>query len=76
MAGFNKIMKSSSNGTSIFSKANIVKSSVTRQKYYMNRRLVTRHDVRSRMSVWNRIFSWCGSARMSAESEAIFTMRS
>ncbi|CAE17809.2 LITAF domain-containing protein [Caenorhabditis elegans] len=50
---------------------------VTQKKYIRNRRLVTRTDVRSRMSVWVRLFAWCrGGNKAQEENGTIFTMRS
>uniref|UniRef100_A0A1I7TZZ8 Secreted protein n=1 Tax=Caenorhabditis tropicalis TaxID=1561998 RepID=A0A1I7TZZ8_9PELO len=50
---------------------------VARQKYIRDRRLVTRTDVRNRMSVWVRLFAWCrGGDNSDQENESIFTIRS
>ncbi|CAI2357573.1 unnamed protein product [Caenorhabditis sp. 36 PRJEB53466] len=51
---------------------------VAKQTYYRDRRLVTRTDVRARMSVWSRLFGWCsgGTVRQpNPENETIFTIR-
>ncbi|CAO4383371.1 unnamed protein product [Caenorhabditis nigoni] len=51
---------------------------ISRHKYLRDRRLITRNDIRQRMSVWSRLFAFCrGGIQDSSllDCESIFTVR-
>ncbi|EGT58014.1 hypothetical protein CAEBREN_32402 [Caenorhabditis brenneri] len=87
MSGMTKIFKSETPGVSKSATKSSMATSTTssvdpncayvaRQKYIRDRRLVTRTDVRNRMSVWVRMFAWCrGGGQTEQEDEPIFTCR-
>ncbi|EFO97436.1 hypothetical protein CRE_16673 [Caenorhabditis remanei] len=87
MSGLSNIVKFSSPGVSASGTKSSISTTTTssispncayvaRQKYIRDRRLVTRTDVRNRMSVWVRLFAWCrGGEKSDQEDETIFTLR-